>query len=84
MASKELIEKVAQAQDKVSEWPAKTYRNRHANEALIAIKDTCIDPTNEMINAALKVDFDNEDERATVINIWHAMLNASALGEQSE
>ena len=31
------------------------------------------DPTDEMVDAALDVDWENEDERATVINIWHAM-----------
>ncbi|MGK9084980.1 hypothetical protein KXR64_16480 [Brucella intermedia] len=31
------------------------------------------DATDEMIDAALAVDWDNEDERATVHNIWHAM-----------
>lgn len=35
------------------------------------------DPTEEMIQAGLKVDFDNEDERATVINLWHAMKAAA-------
>lgn len=31
------------------------------------------DTTDEMVEAALAVDWDNEDERATVHNIWHAM-----------
>ncbi|UVV66556.1 hypothetical protein [Brucella anthropi] len=31
------------------------------------------DATDEMVDAALAVDWDNEDERATVHNIWHAM-----------
>ncbi|MCA0366770.1 MAG: hypothetical protein LCH57_01730 [Proteobacteria bacterium] len=35
------------------------------------------DPTEEMIQAGLKVDFDNEDERASVINLWHVMKAAA-------
>ncbi|MGB3349767.1 MAG: hypothetical protein WBA85_13465 [Brucella anthropi] len=31
------------------------------------------DPTDEMVDAALAIDWENEHERATVINIWHAM-----------
>jgi len=31
------------------------------------------EPTEAMIQAGLKVDFDNEDERATIINVWQAM-----------
>jgi len=31
------------------------------------------DATDEMVEAALAVDWDNEDERATVHNIWHAL-----------
>ncbi|KAB2762252.1 hypothetical protein F9K98_10450 [Brucella anthropi] len=34
---------------------------------------TPADATDEMVDAALAVDWDNEDERATVHNIWHAM-----------
>lgn len=34
---------------------------------------TPADATDEMVEAALAVDWDNEDERATVHNIWHAM-----------
>jgi len=36
-----------------------------------------VDPTTEMIGAATRVDFDNEDEVATTINLWHAMLSAA-------
>lgn len=36
-----------------------------------------IEPTEAMIAAGLRVDFDNEDERATIINIWHAMSAAA-------
>ena len=35
------------------------------------------DPTEEMIQAALEVDFDNEDERGAVINLWHVMIDAA-------
>lgn len=35
------------------------------------------DPTEEMIQAALEVDFDNEDERGAVINLWHVMIAAA-------
>lgn len=35
------------------------------------------DPTEEMIEAGLRVDLSNEDERAVVINVWHAMASAS-------
>lgn len=35
------------------------------------------DPTEEMIQAALEVDFDNEDERGAVINLWHVMKAAA-------
>lgn len=31
------------------------------------------EPTEAMIQAGLKVDFANEDERATIINVWQAM-----------
>ena len=34
---------------------------------------TPADATDEMVEAALAVDWDNEDARATVHNIWHAM-----------
>ena len=33
-----------------------------------------VDPTKEMIGAVTRVDFDNEDEVAMTINLWHAML----------
>lgn len=36
------------------------------------------EPTEAMIAEALKVDFDNEDERATVINIWNSMSVAAS------
>ncbi|GAA0212711.1 hypothetical protein QOZ96_001086 [Brevundimonas nasdae] len=35
------------------------------------------DPTEEMIQAGLKVDFSNEDERGAVINLWHVMKAAA-------
>lgn len=41
-----------------------------------------LDPTDAMIEAALKVDFDNEDEQATIINIWHVMIAALNPSEQ--
>jgi len=34
------------------------------------------DPTDKMVDAALKVDWANEDERAVAINVWHAMCAA--------
>ncbi len=43
---------------------------RNARPAPVA---TPADATDEMVEAALAVDWDNEDERATVHNIWHAM-----------
>jgi len=33
------------------------------------------DPTDGMISAGLGVDLGNEDERAAVINLWHAMIS---------
>lgn len=36
-----------------------------------------VKPTPEMIGAANRVDFDNEDEAAMAVNLWHAMLSAS-------
>ncbi|MCH6203891.1 hypothetical protein L3V16_08545 [Brucella ciceri] len=43
---------------------------RNARAAPVA---TPADATDEMVEAALAVDWDNDDERATVHNIWHAM-----------
>ncbi|KAB2666783.1 hypothetical protein F9K91_02260 [Brucella tritici] len=42
---------------------------------------TPADATDEMVNAALAVDWDNEDERATVHNIWHAMTAKCPVSE---
>lgn len=44
------------------------------------------EPTEAMIQAGLKVDFDNEDERATIINVWQAMsaLRPQPSGETRE
>lgn len=41
------------------------------------------DPTEDMIAAGLSVDLSNEDERAVVINIWHAMVAISSQPETS-
>lgn len=38
-----------------------------------------VDPTTEMVGAATRVDFDNEDEVAMTINLWHAMVAAATL-----
>ena len=39
------------------------------------------EPTEAMIQAGLKVDFDNEDERATIINLWQTMKAAAPVAE---
>lgn len=36
-----------------------------------------VDPTKEMIGAATRVDFDNEDEVAMTINLWNVMVAAA-------
>lgn len=63
--------------------------NRHfvTEDAAIAAWNTrspqpAHEPTAAMIEAGLRVDFDNEDERATVINVWQAMSAAAALTKQ--
>lgn len=44
----------------------------------LAAKPLPIDPTDEMINAALAADWECDgDERAAAINVWHAMSAAS-------
>lgn len=42
------------------------------------------DATPAMVAAALQVDWSNEDEEATVHNVWHAMLAAAAASPQPE
>ena len=42
-----------------------------------ALRLVPVEPTRGMMDAAVRVDWTNEDERATVINIWQSMLAAS-------
>lgn len=52
---------------------------RRAVRALAAPREAVPqDATPEMIVAAMKVDFDNENEEATLHNIWHAFRSALA------
>jgi len=42
-----------------------------------ALRLVPVEPTRGMMDAANRVDWTNEDERATIINIWQAMLAAA-------
>ncbi len=47
-------------------------------KAMEALRSLEGNPTDEMIEAGMGVNFENEDERGTIINIWNAM-SAEAL-----
>jgi len=68
-------DQTVKAQESSFHAGATSFPNAEQNVALSqpsALRFPC-DPTEEMVDAALAVDWENEDERATVINIWHAM-----------
>jgi len=82
MASKKLIEKV---ENIVLEAMLHGSHPRNVAEAAVSIIFAALkDASGTMVDEAVSVDWSNEDERATAHNVWHVMLNASALGEQSE
>lgn len=60
------------------DWTGSSIGNKAiVSLAIEALRSTPVvvpaDATDEMVDAALAVDWENDDERATVINIWHAM-----------
>jgi len=73
----EMIERVAKAiyeADGAKGWHLHSaFYLKAARMAIEAMRD----PTDGMIGAATRIDFDNEDEAAMATNLWHAMLAES-------
>ncbi len=85
MASKELIEKVAQSINNVErKWMAPTPQHyKYAEAAIATILAALQEPTGEMLEMCDREDA-MKSSYVTYSDYWRAMLNASALGEQSE